>query len=71
MKFLRADVIPSVPGGGWVFPGCLGGGGFAEQEQRRSHFKNRQLLTLNMLIFIVRRSGRLPAFCLFSSSLFF
>lgn len=71
MKFLRPDAIPSVPGGGWVFPWCRGGGGCAEQEQRRSHFKNQQLLTLNMLIFIVRRGGRLPAFCAFSSSFFF
>lgn len=71
MKFLRPDAIPSVPGGGWVFPWCRGGGGCAEQEQRRSHFKNQQLLTLNMLICIVRRGRRLPAFCAFSSSFFF
>ncbi len=65
MKFLRLDVIPNVPGGGWVEAGCPWVSGWRRAcwaGARRSHFKNQQLLTLNMVIFIVCRGWRLPAF---------
>ncbi len=43
---------------GWRLgdPGLAGGG------TARSHLKNQQLLTLNMLIFFVLQIWRLPAF---------